>query len=192
MLRNVLIIYGTTDGHTRKVAEALAQAVRAEGVSADVIEASSRRARGLSAASYDAVIVAASVHIGGYQRGVRRWVTAHAKQLDTRPSAFLSVCLGVLEHNPKTDRDIEAIMARFFARTGWMPKVRKVVAGALPYTKYNFIKRWMMRRIVAKAGGDTDTSRDYEYTDWNDLRSFARDFVRAYRRILVGVPIEAA
>jgi menaquinone-dependent protoporphyrinogen oxidase len=36
----------------------------------------------------------------------------------------------------------------------------------------------MMRRIVAKAGGDTDTSRDYEYTDWADVRTFAEEFAR--------------
>jgi menaquinone-dependent protoporphyrinogen oxidase len=35
-----------------------------------------------------------------------------------------------------------------------------------------------MKRIVAKAGGNTDTSCDYEYTDWNDLRAFANEFVR--------------
>jgi menaquinone-dependent protoporphyrinogen IX oxidase len=29
-----------------------------------------------------------------------------------------------------------------------------------------------MGRIVARAGGDTDTSRDYEYTDWAALRAF--------------------
>jgi len=33
-----------------------------------------------------------------------------------------------------------------------------------------------MKHIVAKAGGDTDTRRDYEYTDWDDLRRFAADF----------------
>jgi menaquinone-dependent protoporphyrinogen oxidase len=33
-----------------------------------------------------------------------------------------------------------------------------------------------MRRIAAKAGGDTDVSRDYEYTDWNDVRDFAVGF----------------
>jgi menaquinone-dependent protoporphyrinogen oxidase len=52
----------------------------------------------------------------------------------------------------------------------------KIAAGALLYTHYNFFIRWMMKRIVATAGGDTDTSRDYEYTDWNDVRAFARDF----------------
>jgi menaquinone-dependent protoporphyrinogen oxidase len=35
-----------------------------------------------------------------------------------------------------------------------------------------------MKRIVQKAGGDTDTSRDYEYTDWNDRRAFAEQFVQ--------------
>jgi menaquinone-dependent protoporphyrinogen oxidase len=34
----------------------------------------------------------------------------------------------------------------------------------------------MMKRIVAKAGGGTDTTRDYEYTDWKGLRTFAGTF----------------
>ncbi len=33
-----------------------------------------------------------------------------------------------------------------------------------------------MRRIVASAGGDTDVSRDYCYTDWADVRGFAEEF----------------
>jgi len=55
------------------------------------------------------------------------------------------------------------------------------VAGALPYTKYWWGKRWVMRRIVAKAHGDIDTTRDYEYTDWADLRTFAEEFARSLR-----------
>jgi menaquinone-dependent protoporphyrinogen oxidase len=61
--------------------------------------------------------------------------------------------------------------------------VIKFVAGALPYTRYNWLKRWIMRRIVAKAGGDTDTTRDFEYTDWEDLRAFARTFGRNLRKV---------
>ena len=58
----------------------------------------------------------------------------------------------------------------------WQPDERKLVAGALPYTRYNWVKRWVMRRIVSKAGGDLDTSRDYEYTDWDDVKAFAVKF----------------
>ena len=37
----------------------------------------------------------------------------------------------------------------------------------------------MMKRIVRdKPGMSTDTSRDYVYTDWSDLRGFADEFGR--------------
>ena len=35
-----------------------------------------------------------------------------------------------------------------------------------------------MRRIAGNYGGDTETSRDFEYTDWDDVRAFARTFHR--------------
>ena len=73
-------------------------------------------------------------------------------------------------------------MADFLTSARWQPTVTTTVAGALPYTKYNWLKRWVMRRIVAKAKGDTDTSRDYEYTDWNQVRGFAREFLQLVRR----------
>jgi menaquinone-dependent protoporphyrinogen oxidase len=41
-----------------------------------------------------------------------------------------------------------------------------------------------MRLIVGHAGGDTDTSRDYEYTDWEAVTRFAEAFGQA-----VGVPV---
>jgi hypothetical protein len=33
-----------------------------------------------------------------------------------------------------------------------------------------------MRAITAREGGDTDTSRDYEYTDWAKVERFAAGF----------------
>jgi len=60
-------------------------------------------------------------------------------------------------------------------KTGWHPARVELVAGALPYSKYNFLIRYVMRRIAAKEGGDTDTSHDYEYTDWEAVDRFARD-----------------
>jgi menaquinone-dependent protoporphyrinogen oxidase len=82
----------------------------------------------------------------------------------------------VLQHEPKVERDLQAILNRFVGDTGWRPSVAKFVAGALPYTRYGWLRRLVMQRIVAKAGGDTDTRRDYEYTDWSDLRHFTVDF----------------
>ncbi|HKQ19776.1 MAG TPA: flavodoxin domain-containing protein [Candidatus Eisenbacteria bacterium] len=176
-----LVLYGTTDGLTAKIAGALCETLSGAGAEADVVDAGAH-GDDPNPESYDAVIVAASVHASGYQRDVERWVRAHAAALAMRPTAFVSVCLGVLEKNPATDRALAQIVDGFLAKTGWKPTVVKPVAGALLYRRYNFLKRWLMRRIVAKAGGDTDTSRDYEYTDWEDLRSFAHEF---HRRVLL-------
>lgn len=181
----VLIVYGTTDGQTRKIAATLSGILEHLGVHVDV-----HHAKGISAAvrpeGFDGVIVAASVHIGGYQSSVRRWVRAHAAALNRTPSAFLSVCLGVLEPKPEVQQEVRDIAQRFLDGAGWRPAVTKPVAGALPYTRYNFLTRWVMKRIVAKGGGDTDTSRDYEYTDWDDLRTFAREFAA---RVQASVPV---
>ena len=172
-MKKILVVYATTDGQTAKVAREIGVALRDAGADAHVMIAS-RMLDGPE--GYAGVIVAGSVHGGGYQRSLRRWITRHADALATRPGAFVSVCLAVL--NPAAAPAVTAVMSRFLEKCGWHPSLVKPVAGALLYTRYGWLKRWMMKRIVAKNGGDTDTSRDYEYTDWEDIRRFAANFAR--------------
>ena len=40
----------------------------------------------------------------------------------------------------------------------------------------------MMRRIVRKVGGDIDITRDYEYTDWEDVADFARTLIQVLNK----------
>ena len=176
-LPRVLVMYATTEGQTRKIAFALSETLRAANLDVDVVNAGGRFDP--LPEDYHGVIVAAPVRAGRYPKDIRGWVRRHAEALGTRPTAFVSVCLSVLDKSPKAIAAIETMLQQFFEETRWRPTVTKVVAGALPYTRYNWITRWIMRRIVAKAHGDTDTSRDYEYTDWNDVRQFAHGF--AYR-----------
>ena len=175
-MSRILVLYGTTDGHTAKIAQAVAGTLQTEGCTVTVADAATD-VKDITPESYDGVIVAASVQMGHFQRTVERWVKTHAPALDAKPTAFLSVCLGILEPNPKTRLELEAIVNKFLDATQWHPTRRCFVAGATPFTRYNFLKRWIMRRIVAKAGREADTSRDVEYTDWNDLREFTRTFV---------------
>ena len=180
VMTRILVIYASTHGQTAKVAGALAETLRRCGAHVDLDEAR-RTARAPDA--YDAVIVAASVHAGGYQKEIQRWTRTHAAALNRKPTAFVSVCLGVLQHEPQVKRELESIVGRLLEATGWEPATVKPVAGALLYTRYNWFVRRLMKRIVAKAGGDTDTSRDYEYTNWADVRAFGEEFAaRAMKR----------
>jgi menaquinone-dependent protoporphyrinogen oxidase len=107
---------------------------------------------------------------------VQHWVVANQAAMRTLPTAFVSVCLSIRDQRAATRRELDQVIERFCTQTGWRPTVAKAVAGALLYTHYNWLVRLMMKQIVRRAGGDTDTSRDYEYTDWADLRSFVLDF----------------
>jgi menaquinone-dependent protoporphyrinogen oxidase len=64
----------------------------------------------------------------------------------------------------------------FRRRTGWTPAQTACFAGALRYRQYNPFIRLLMRLIVGKAGGETDTTRDHEYTDWDAVERFAQGF----------------
>jgi menaquinone-dependent protoporphyrinogen oxidase len=65
----------------------------------------------------------------------------------------------------------------FVQETGWRPPYVLPVAGALAYSKYNFFIKLIMKTISRMAGGPTDTSRDYEFTDWVALDRFVLDRV---------------
>ena len=184
-MSRILLVYGTTDGQTAKIAKYLGAQFQWLGAGVTVVEAGNADP---DPTGYDGVVVAASVHAGGFQRAVLRWARSHAQSLRDKPTAFLAVCLGVLQKDLAVQRDLVAIVNRFEASTGWKASRVKLVAGALRYTRYGWLKRMLMRRMAAKAGGDTDVSRDYEYTDWTDLREFAEAFLETWHP----VPKEAA
>jgi len=174
-MTRILVIYGTTEGHTEMIATAIGNSLTTQGHDVAIIQAGTIDPR---PAHYDGVIVAASVHRGHYQEAVAAWIGAHVAELRSKRTAFVSVSLGALQHDPKAKAGLDAIVHRFIDPFGWQPTVIKHVAGALTYTKYNLLVRWLLRRLAATAGSDTDTSRDHDYSDWKDLNVFAEDFGR--------------
>jgi menaquinone-dependent protoporphyrinogen oxidase len=104
------------------------------------------------------------------------FVKANLAVLQEKPSAFFSVSLSAAGDDDRHEADIERLLTEFSEQTGWHPDRMEAIAGALMYTQYNLIVRFLMKRISKKEGGDTNTSRDYEYTDWDGVTEFARAF----------------
>ena len=57
----------------------------------------------------------------------------------------------------------------FPAPLGWHPNAIVCLAGRLAYTRYGVLTRFVMKRIARQQGVPTDTSRDYEFTNWADV-----------------------
>ena len=117
------------------------------------------------------------MHVGGYQSFIRRFIQHHRQALERMPAAFFSVSLTEAYPHPEEKPRLKLLLAQFLQETGWHPQKRASFAGSLAYSKYGFLKRMIMRCIARKVGAPTNTSHDYEYTDWEAVTSFAEGFV---------------
>ncbi len=173
-MANALIVYATREGQTEKVARRIANVLRSSGSAVDLVDADHLPA--LDPSGFDLIIVGSPVRAQGYLRSVVRFVRKHRVTLERVPSAFFSVGLAVVSKTSDGRAQTREVVERFVRKTGWRPQRVELFAGALPYSKYNSLIRFVMRRIASKEGGDTDTSRDYEYTDWRAVDAFASGF----------------
>lgn len=180
MTKPVAVLYATREGHTRRVAERVARDLQARGLAAECKNLR-EDAAAIDPNNYCAVVLAASVHQGKHEREMVKFVKKHRAGLEKLPAAFLSVTLSEAgaempdttpEKRARYLADVRKVIDQFFESTGWRPERVKPVAGALLYSKYNPLVRFVMKRIAKEAGAATDTSRDYEYTDWVGLDRF--------------------
>lgn len=176
----LLIVYGTSEGQTRKIAEFLQKEAEKAGIYAALCDATCNP---INPEGYDGVMIGASMHMHKYQAAIEYYVKTHMATLNDMPSAFFSVSLSALskDYDKESYQELTDLTDRFLIDTGWKPESTAFIAGALRYTQYDFFKKFIMRQIAKRGKGDTDTSHDHEYTDWNQVRSFLNDFMKTVK-----------
>jgi menaquinone-dependent protoporphyrinogen oxidase len=187
-MSRILIVYGSTEGQTRKIVRRVAEMARGHGCEAVVLDSATNPPP--VGGRYDAVIVAGSIHAGRHQKSLVAFVQRNRDMLRGVPNAFVSVSLTAAHSDAPAQAAAQACVDRFVRETQWHPRVTWLTAGALMYSRYGFFKKRMMRWIAKKNGGDTDTSRDYEYTDWERLERQVDDFLEPLRSA-ADLPLEA-
>ena len=170
----VLILYGTTEGQTRKIAEWTATHVRDLGHEVELRDSASP-ASDLDLATFDAFIIAASVHQERHQDTIINFAIVHHQLLNAKTAAFISVSLSaVLELERK---EAQHYVDRFVSVTGWQPRMTLLLGGALRFTNYDYYQEQIIKFIVLKRGSAVSTERDHEFTDWNTLANFVDGFL---------------
>lgn len=177
---NFLILYGTTEGQTRKIAGFVGERIRADGHTTLIMDATDAEVGYLKLGEFDGVIVAASLHLGFYQAAVEDFVRKHSATLNGLRTAFLSVSLAAASRDPEDRKGMEHCVERFLTATSWKPGEVHHIVGAFRYTQYDFFKRWGMKLIAREKG--IDTAGDLELTDWVQLASLADAFVAVVKK----------
>lgn len=175
MFRRILIVYGSNYGQTARVANRIHRLLLERGFTV-TMRKGNELPPDFCPVDFDGVLVGASMIVGGYQKYIRTFVRRHAGVLNTVPSAFFAVSGSAGSTNPLERAEAQQRLEAFCRESGWHPSLTASIAGAIMYTKYNVLLRWVMKRISRKEGGSTDTSRDHEYTDWTQVEHFAVQF----------------
>ncbi|AGN00353.1 flavodoxin [Salinarchaeum sp. Harcht-Bsk1] len=170
----VLIAYATGEGQTAKTAEAIAETLGDADL--DVAIRNVAVEPEVDLRTYDAVVVGSPVNNRAHLPAVVEWIDANRDALVDRLSAFFQLSIaGVSESDWAVDSTREWV-DDLVEQTGWTPDRVGDFGGALAYSQYGPVERQLFRVAAAFATGDTDTSRDYEYTDWDEVAAFAEEF----------------
>jgi menaquinone-dependent protoporphyrinogen oxidase len=119
------------------------------------------------------------VHAEEHQSSVREFVRRNRDLLHLLPSGFFSVSLTAVEVDEEARQETQAMVDKFVRETGWQPSRIETIAGALVYSQYNIFVRHLMKLISRHEGRPTDTSHDYDYTDWEAVEKFALSFAES-------------
>ena len=175
---DVPVFYATGEGQTRRIAERLVAIFDTRGFSSRAVDMAGSGADYVDWTHVRAAVVGASLHMQRHQRAARAFVTEYADDLNRHPSAFLSVSLAVASEHAG-EREAARRLARAFPSScEWHPDETVCLAGRLAYTRYGFFTRFIMKRIARRQGSPTDTSRDYEFTNWDAVARLADNVAR--------------
>ncbi|RKD88916.1 flavodoxin domain-containing protein [Halopiger aswanensis] len=174
-MASVLVVYGTGEGQTATVAERITATLEDRGHDVTTIDIESI-SDDVSIDSFDAALIGSSIHVGKHHSAIPEFVASNRKALHSRPTAFFQLSLSSAVDDEKRRADAASYVDGLLEETDWHPDRIGLFGGALRYSKYGFLKRLLMKRIAKDATGDVDTSRDYEYTDWDEVDAFAADF----------------
>ena len=160
-----LILYSSHDGQTKKISEFLATHLKGK-VTIDTLR------EDYDIEVFDRVIIGASIRYGHFNKILYRFVKQHRIQLEQKSAFFFGVNLTARKEG-KDNPETNVYVRKFLQRTDWKPALAAVFAGALLYPRYKWFDRMMIRFIMKITGGETDSTKEVEYTDWKKVEQFA-------------------
>ena len=170
-MAKILILYSTTDGHTKKICERLQQVIEQQAHQVTVVSVQYEPLVDLKA--FDKIVIGASIRYGKHSPLIYQFIKRHAQLLDARPNAFFTV--NIVARKPEKNRpETNPYMRQFLTKTSWRPRELAVFAGKINYPLYGFMDRFMIRLIMFMTKGPTDPKAVIEFTDWQQVETFGR------------------
>jgi len=169
-MTKTLILYATTDGHTRKICDRLQQVIEEQGDQVQLLQIDQPHP---DLMQFDKIVVGASIRYGKHSKLIYAFVKKNKQLLDSKPNAFFSV--NVVARKPeKNQPDTNPYLKKFLGQIEWQPKQLAVFGGNLDYPGCRYLDRQMIRLIMWMTKGPTAPDTVIDYTDWDQVEAFGR------------------
>ncbi|WP_086981912.1 menaquinone-dependent protoporphyrinogen IX dehydrogenase [Vibrio aphrogenes] len=172
--KKYLILYSTQEGQTYKIAQYMAQELGESHCNLINLHEAHTVDFGL----YHTLIIGASIRYGRFNKKLYRFIDRHLAQLNAADAYFYSVNLTARKEGKDTPEGSVYIQT-FLKKSPWKPKKIGVFAGALLYPRYSWFDRMMIQLIMRMTKGETDTSKEVEYTNWEKVTQFTKSIEKS-------------
>lgn len=172
-MTHALVTYYSHGGHTARIARVICETLRSEGATCDMMDMMEVVREGVVWEKYDLIIVGAAVIYGVYNKIVLEFVRRFEHQLETTPSSFFNVTV-VARRPYKATIEGNRYMQRFLQKSPWHPTDLKCFAGKVDYPNWTWYQKLAIQMIMKMTKGPTDPTTVIDYTDWEDVKAYAR------------------
>ncbi len=170
-MSSFLIIYSSTDGHTKTISERIASFLKVENL---VNLVSIKEVKKIDLSNFKNIIIGASIRYGRHSKEIYKFVKLNKNILDQKKCAFFSV--NVVARKPeKNTPETNPYINKFLKISKWKPNKIRVFAGRVDYPNYNIFDRYIIKFIMLITNGPTDTSKSFEFTDWSKVDDFCKE-----------------
>ena len=170
-MAKIIIIYSTTDGHTREICYYLQQVIEKRNNHVVLIPINNEAEIDLK--SFDKIVIGASIRYGKHSPKVNAFIKKNLHILESKSNAFFSV--NVVARKPeKNHPETNPYLIKFLRQIPWKPMKLAVFAGKIDYQKYKFWDCLMIRLIMWMTKGPTDPKTNIDFTNWSQVEDFGQ------------------
>lgn len=170
-MKSVLILYFSRGGHTAKIANTIASEIRDQDNACEIINIKDNPS--IQWDMYDVVLLGAPVLYGTYDKSVFKFIELNKAHIMAKPNSFF--CVNVVARNPeKRIPENNKYLQKFLTLSPWQPQDVKIFAGIVNYPAWPWYDRLAIKLIMTMTNGPTDTKAVIDYTDWEDVKTYAK------------------
>ena len=169
-MEKCLVIYSTTDGHTKKICDHIASILNDSSHTKLI---SLNQAFDENLMMFDMIVIGASIRYGKHKKELYKFIKKNISVLEAKKNAFFSVN-AVARNSQKGTPLTNPYTKKFLELSQWNPKEISVFAGKIDYPRYGFFDKHIIRFIMWLTSGPTDLSNTYDFTNWKKVEQFAK------------------